>query len=114
LDIIVLQTADAFATADAGVTAPTAIEYAAARLPLRKLRRIKRGVWPGRPATTASSSQELLDRGRRLGLYLDADAWIDDLDFDLPAYLADKKGDSRARSSRLRHATSGRPMTACS
>ncbi|KKC27028.1 hypothetical protein WP12_05670 [Sphingomonas sp. SRS2] len=54
---------------------------------------IKRGFHPWQATfNRIPMLAELVERGfTGWALYLDADAWIQDLDFDLPAYLADKQ-----------------------
>jgi hypothetical protein len=55
---------------------------------------IKRGIWPWQATyNRIVQLKELIDRGF-LGwaIYLDADAYIVDLDFDLDNYLSDKNG----------------------
>jgi SAM-dependent methyltransferase len=95
LDMIVFQTADPFRYAPMlALTAPTVIEYCR-RFGFRyeSFVGIRRGRWNWQATyNRIAMFKDLLDRGHDgWALYLDADAWVHDLDFDLPAYLADKR-----------------------
>jgi hypothetical protein len=95
LDMIVFQTADPFRYAPMlSVTAPCAIEFCRRQgFRYESFVGIRRGRWPWQATyNRILLFKDLLDRGHAgWALYLDADAWIHDLDFDLPAYLADRK-----------------------
>ena len=94
MDIVILQTADAQRykrMLDA--TARTAIEYARRHgLTYENYIGIKRGYFPWHATFNRMFQfRELLDRGfRGWAVYMDADAYIHDLDFDLRTYLRDK------------------------
>lgn len=98
-DIIVLQTADADHYAPMlAITAPNVREYCRRQgLGYESFVGIKRGFHPWQATfNRIPMLVELVERGfRGWALYLDADAWIQDLGFDLAAYLADK-GDRAA------------------
>jgi SAM-dependent methyltransferase len=98
-DIIVLQTADADRYAPMlAITAPNVREYCRRYgFGYESFIGIKRGFHPWQATfNRIPMLVELVERGF-VGwvLYLDADAWIQDLGFDLAAYLADK-GDRAA------------------
>lgn len=98
-DILVLQTADADRYAPMlAATAPNVREYCRRHgLGYESFVGVKRGFHPWQATfNRIPMLAELIER-RFTGwaLYLDADAWIQDLDFDLAAYLADK-GDRAA------------------
>jgi len=93
-DIIVLQTADAERYAPMlAITATNVREYCRRHdLGYESFLGVKRGFHPWQATfNRIPMLAELLDRGfTGWALYLDADAYIQDLDFDLAAYLADK------------------------
>ena len=94
MDIVILQTADAHGykrMLDA--TARTAIEYCRRHdLAYENYVGIKRGYFPWHATfNRVFQLTELVDRGfAGWAVYMDADAYIHDLDFDLRAYLSDK------------------------
>ena len=93
-DVIVLQTADADRYAPMlAITAPNVREYCRRHgLGYESFVGVKRGfhAWQA-TFNRIPMLVELIERGfAGWALYLDADAWIQDLDFDLAAYLADK------------------------
>jgi len=94
LDLIVLQTADPFRYAPMlATTAPTAIEHCRRHgFRYESFVGIRRGRWNWQATyNRIAMLKDLLDRGHDgWALYLDADAWVHDLDFDLPGYLADR------------------------
>jgi SAM-dependent methyltransferase len=94
-DILVFQTADPFRYAPMlATTAPTVIEFCRRHgLRYESFVGIKRGVWGWQAAyNRIIMLGDLVDRGfGGWALYLDADAYINDLDFDLAGYLADKQ-----------------------
>ena len=96
---ILLQTADADNYAPMlAVTATNVREYARRHeLGYESFVGIKRGFHPWQATfNRIPMLEELLDRGfAGWAIYLDADAYIQDLDFDVAAYLADK-GDRAA------------------
>ena len=96
IDVLFLQTADAFRYAPMlAVTAVTVTEYCRRHgFRYESFVGLKRGVWNWQATyNRIVQYKELLDRGfTGWGIYLDADAYIHDLDFDLPRYLADKSG----------------------
>lgn len=98
-DIIVLQTADAEHYAPMlAITAPNVREFCRRHgLGYESFVGIKRGFHPWQATfNRIPMLVELVERGfTGWALYLDADAWIQDLGFDLAAYLADK-GDRAA------------------
>jgi SAM-dependent methyltransferase len=93
-DIIVLQTADADHYAPMlAITAANVREYCRRQgLGYESFVGIKRGFHPWQATfNRIPMLVELIERGfTGWALYLDADAWIQDLDFDLATYLADK------------------------
>lgn len=95
-DILVLQTADADRYAPMlAATAPNVREYCRRHgLGYESFVGIKRGFHPWQATfNRIPMLVELIERGfTGWALYLDADAWFHDLDFDLAAYLADKQG----------------------
>ena len=97
-DIVVLQTADADRYAPMlAATAPNVREYCRRHgLAYESFVGIRRGFHPWQATfNRIPMLVDLVERGfPGWALYLDADAWIQDLDFDLAAYLADK--DDRA------------------
>lgn len=96
MDIVILQTADAEnykRMLDA--TARTAIEYSRRHgIAYESYLGIKRGYFAWHATFNRMFQfRELIDRGfRGWAIYMDADAYINDLDFDLRAYLSDKMG----------------------
>ena len=92
MDVTVLQTADPFRYARMlAVTAPNVTEYCRRHgLTYQSFVGLKRGAWSWHAIfNRIVLLQELLDAGfTGWALYLDADAYVRDLDFDLPAYLA--------------------------
>ena len=93
--IIVLQTADAERyAAILATTAPNVREYCRRHgLGYESFLGIKRGFHPWQATfNRIPMLVELVERGfTGWALYLDADAWFHDLDFDLAGYLADKQ-----------------------
>lgn len=93
--IVLLQTSDAAVYAPMlAVTATNVREYARRhRYGYDSFVGIKRGVHPWQATfNRIPMLAELLDSGfTGWALYLDADAYVQDLDFDLEAYLADKQ-----------------------
>lgn len=94
-DIIVLQTADAERYAPMlAITATNVREYCRRHaLGYESFLGVKRGFHPWQATfNRIPMLAELVERGfAGWALYLDADAYIQDLDFDLAAYLADKQ-----------------------
>ncbi len=94
-DIVLLQTSDATVYAPMlAVTATNVREYARRHgYGYDSFVGIKRGFHPWQATfNRIPMLAELLDRGfTGWAFYLDADAYIQDLDFDLEAYLADKQ-----------------------
>lgn len=94
MKITFLQTADPFRyTRMMALTGATVIEHCRRRgYSYESYTGIKRGVWPWQATyNRIVQLQELVDRGfSGWAFYLDADAYVVDLDFDLVAYLADK------------------------
>lgn len=92
--VVLLQTADAEHYAPMlAVTATNVREYARRQgFGYESFLGLKRGIHPWQATfNRIPMLAELLDRGfTGWALYLDADAYIQDLDFDLAAYLADK------------------------
>jgi SAM-dependent methyltransferase len=99
MDIILFQTADAFNYAPMlAVTAPSAIEFCRRHgHRYESFVGLKRGFWSWQASyNRIVMLTELIERGfTGWAIYLDADAYVVDLDFDLRAYLADK-GDRAA------------------
>lgn len=98
MELTILQTSDAFKYSRMlRATSRTAIEYCRRHgFAYESFVGIKRG-FHGAHATfnRMFMLSELIDRGYRgWVLYMDADAYIYDLDFDLRTYLADKQGHS--------------------
>ena len=95
LDIIVCQTADPFRYAPMlAATAPNLIEYCRRHgLAYESFVGIKRGVWNWQASfNRIVMLQEMIERGfTGWAVYLDADAYVRDLDFDLPAYLREHR-----------------------
>lgn len=95
VELTVLQTSDAFKYSRMlRATSRTAIEYCRRHgFAYESFIGIKRGFHGAQAAfNRIFLLQELVDRGYRgWALYMDADAYIYDLDFDLHAYLADKQ-----------------------
>ena len=91
LDIIVCQTADPFRYAPMlAATAPNLIEYCRRHgLAYESFVGIKRGAWNWQASfNRIVMLKEIIDRGfTGWAIYVDADAYVRDLDFDLPAYL---------------------------
>ena len=94
-DIIVLQTADADRYVPMlAVTAPNVREYCRRHgLGYESFVGVRRGFHPWQATfNRIPMLADLVERGwTGWALYLDADAYIQDLDFDLAAYLADKQ-----------------------
>ncbi len=93
-DVIVIQTADAFAYAPMlAITAPNVTEYCRRHgFGYESFIGVKRGFhnWQA-TFNRVPMLEEIAARGfSGWALYLDADAYIQDLDFDLSIYLADK------------------------
>lgn len=95
LDIIVCQTADAFRYAPMlAATAPNVIEYCRRHgLAYESFVGIKRGFWNWQASfNRIIMLKEIVERGfTGWAIYLDADAYVRDLDFDLPAYLREHR-----------------------
>jgi SAM-dependent methyltransferase len=93
--ITFLQTADPFRYYDVlAATAPTVIEYCRRHgLAYESYVGIRRGWWNWQATyNRIPMLADLLARGfEGWAIYLDADAYINDLDFDLPAYLAEHR-----------------------
>ncbi|WP_019832301.1 class I SAM-dependent methyltransferase [Sphingomonas sp. PR090111-T3T-6A] len=93
-EVLFLQTADAFRYAPMlAVTSITVTEYCRRHgFAYESFVGLKRGAWNWQATyNRIAQYKELLDRGfTGWAIYLDADAYIQDLDFDLPRYLADK------------------------
>lgn len=93
-EVLFLQTADAFRYAPMlAVTSVTVTEYCRRHgFAYESFVGLKRGTWNWQATyNRIAQYKELLDRGfTGWAIYLDADAYIHDLDFDLPRYLADK------------------------
>lgn len=92
LDVVVMQTADPFRYAPMlAVTAPLQIEFCRRHgFRYESYVGIRRGPWTWQASfNRVEMLGDLLDGGfTGWAVYLDADAFIHDLDFDLPAYLA--------------------------
>jgi SAM-dependent methyltransferase len=95
IDIVVFQTADPFKYSRMlASTAPTVVEFCRRHsLRYESFVGIRRGFWSWQAAyNRILMLGDLIDRGfTGWALYLDADAYINDLDFDLAGYLADKQ-----------------------
>ena len=122
LDIVVCQSADPFRYAPMlAVTAPNLIEYCRRHgLAYQSFVGIKRGVWNWQASfNRIVMLKEMVERGfTGWAVYLDADAYVRDLDFDLPAYLRTHRdrGAIFARSGMSEHAwdvNSGVAMVNC-
>jgi SAM-dependent methyltransferase len=122
LDIVVCQTADPFRYAPMlAVTAPNVIEYCRRHgLAYESFVGIKRGFWPWQASfNRVVMLKEMVERGfAGWAVYLDADAYVRDLDFDLPGYLREHRGCGAifARSGMSDHAwdvNSGVAMVNC-
>jgi len=98
-EIMVMQTADPFRYARMlAVTAPNVTEYCRRHgFAYESFVGVKRGAWPWQATfNRIVMLEELAARGfAGWALYLDADAYVHDLDFDLVAYLAER-GDHAA------------------
>lgn len=95
LELTILQTSDAFKYSRMlRASSRTAIEYCRRNgFAYESFVGIKRGFHGAQAAfNRIFMLDELIDRGYRgWALYMDADAYVFDLDFDLKAYLADKQ-----------------------
>jgi len=95
LELIILQTSDAFKyNRMLRASSRTAIEYCRLNgFAYESFVGIKRGVHGAQAAfNRIFMLDELIERGYRgWALYMDADAYVHDLAFDLKAYLADKQ-----------------------
>lgn len=95
MELTILQTSDAFKYSRMlRATSRTAIEYCRRHgFAYESFVGIKRGFHGAQAAfNRIFMLEELIDRGYRgWALYMDADAYVHDLDFDLKAYLADKQ-----------------------
>ena len=95
MELTILQTSDAFKYSRMlRATSRTAIEYARRHgLAYESFVGIKRGFHGAQAAfNRIFLLDELIERGwRGWALYMDADAYVHDLDFDLRGYLADKQ-----------------------
>ena len=122
LDVIVCQTADPFRYAPMlAATAPNLIEYCRRHgLAYESFVGIKRGFWNWQASfNRVVMLKEIVARGfTGWAVYLDADAYVRDLDFDLPAYLREHRACAAifARSGISDHAwdvNSGVAMVNC-
>ena len=95
LEVIVCQTADPFRYAPMlAATAPNLIEYCRRHgLAYESFVGIKRGFWNWQATfNRIIMLKELVARGfTGWAVYVDADAYVRDLDFDLPAYLREHR-----------------------
>ena len=95
VEVIVCQTADPFRYAPMlAATAPNLIEYCRRHgLAYESFVGIKRGFWNWQASfNRVVMLKEIVERGfTGWVLYLDADAYVRDLDFDLPAYLREHR-----------------------
>ena len=95
LDVVVCQTADPFRYAPMlAATAPNLIEFCRRHgLAYQSFVGIKRGAWPWQATfNRIVMLKEMIDRGfTGWAVYVDADAYVRDLDFDLPGYLREHR-----------------------